>query len=66
MITPAMFTFIVAAFCSFKDPKVSKEYKERCMEHLINCSFTGYNDGSHTTNKLVDECKTQWAEKHGL
>lgn len=63
MITPDMLSFIIAGFCSFSNPSISQLHKEQCMEYMLNCSMRGKNDGSQTTNKMVDACKQRWAQE---
>lgn len=58
-MTIEMLTFVIAAFCGFKDPNITKTQKLDCSEFMINCSIL--QDGK-TTNILVDECKTRWAD----
>lgn len=61
MITPDMFFFIVTNFCGTKDINIPKEQRIECVEFMTNCSFRGTNDGSGTTNEVVDSCKEDWS-----
>lgn len=58
-ITADMLVFIISAFCGFKDGKISRDQKEACAEMMVNCAIV--QDG-YSTNIIVDECKTRWAE----
>ena len=58
-ITGDMLVFIIASFCGFKDPKISREQKESCMEYMVNCTIV--KDG-YSTDETVNECKTKWAD----
>lgn len=59
-ITADMLIFIISSFCGFKDPKISREKKENCAEFMVNCSII--QDG-YSSNIIVDQCKTEWADK---
>jgi hypothetical protein len=58
-MTPDMLAFVIAAFCGFTDPKITKTAKLECSDYLVNCSVL--QDG-RTTNKQVDACKERWVE----
>lgn len=60
MITPEMLHVIIVSFCSFKDPKVSRDYKESCMEQVLNCSVIGDTDGHEIPENKVKACKEKW------
>lgn len=59
MISMTTLTFIIASFCQFKDPSVPRDYKESCMEFIVNCAIV--KDGQ-SSNKIVDECRERWVE----
>lgn len=52
-------TFVIATFCGFKDPNISRNYKEICMEKMVNCVII--QDG-YSTNAVVDQCREDWIE----
>jgi hypothetical protein len=62
MMTMQMLTFVIATFCEFKNPQVPRDYKEACMEHMVNCAIV--EDGK-TSNELVDKCRERWIESNG-
>lgn len=59
VMSPDMLVIVIAAFCGFSDSRISRNYKEICLEKAVNCAII--KDGS-TTNKLVDKCKGDWIE----
>jgi hypothetical protein len=63
MIGPDALTVIIASFCTFSNPKLPRDYKIDCMEHMYNCSIKGQTDGKEIPEKKVDRCKTDWASK---
>lgn len=54
-----MLTFVIAAFCGIKDPNVSREKKEDCINYMSNCAII--QDGK-TTEKRVTYCKEKWIQ----
>lgn len=60
MISMDTLVFIIGAFCAFKDPKISKEYKESCASFMANCCIV--EDGK-SSNKQVDMCRELWISK---
>ena len=58
-MTPDMLVFVIAAFCGFSDPRITKTEKLACAEFMTNCSVL--QDG-RTTNKQNDQCKEEWVE----
>lgn len=58
-MTIEMLTFVIAAFCGFKDPNITKTQKLECLEFFTNCAIL--QDGK-TTNIVVDSCKERWVD----
>lgn len=59
-MTMTVLTAVIASFCQFKDPQLSKDYKIDCMEAMYNCSIVGSGE---TNEKLVEGCKAKWRLK---
>lgn len=57
-ITADMLVFIIASFCGFKDPNISKANKLQCAEMLTNCMVI--QDG-YSTSKQVAACEEKYA-----
>lgn len=60
MITESMIVFIIANFCAFKDPKITKTQKLECSDYMANCVI---KDNGQTTNFIMNKCKDMWAER---
>jgi hypothetical protein len=46
-------SFIIASMCKFKDPKLTRDYKEMCIEEMINCAA---NEKAKYTRKSLELC----------
>jgi hypothetical protein len=62
MMTIQMLTFVIATFCQFKNPALTKDQKMDCAEFMANCAIV--QDGK-TSNILVDDCKEKWVYLNG-
>lgn len=56
-ITADMLVFIIANFCTFKDPHITKTQKLECLEFFTNCAV---GPGGVSTEELVNKCKESW------
>lgn len=48
---------MISLICKFKDPSISKEQKEFCMEKIVNCAII--KDGQSSI-ELLKECEKKW------
>lgn len=59
MISPDMLAFIIASFCSIKDPHITKNQKLDCIEFVTNCAI---KQNGWTTEKIMNDCRDMWSD----